>query len=247
MSLVEMIPPSVKEVLRSVLSIPYRGRNRWCPICGKSSRKFARSGIVPRADAKCMHCGALERHRLVWLYLRRRTALFDGRVGAMLHVAAEPSLQKPLQSHLGSAYVTADLEDPRAMVRMDITDIKYPDESFDVIYCSHVLEHVPDDRRAMREFRRTLKPGGWALLLVPITATTTFEDPTVTDPKERLRLFGQKDHVRRYGPDYVDRLRDEGFEVQVSRSEDFLSPEEIHRMGITEAAGEIYHCTKRCR
>jgi SAM-dependent methyltransferase len=96
---------------------------------------------------------------------------------------------------------------PRAMVRMDITDIQYPKDTFDVIYCSHVLEHVVDDRKAMREFHRVLRPDGWALLLVPITVEKTFEDPSVTDPEERLSVFGQEDHVRCYGPDYVERLR----------------------------------------
>src|SRR5205814_9838929 len=111
----------------------------------------------------------------------------------------EPIIAKLLKPRLRNAYVTADLDasDPLVDVQMDITDIHYPDRSFDVIYCSHVLEHVPDDRKAMREFCRVLRDDGWAVLLVPITARSTFEDPTVTTPEERLRLFGQVDHVRR--------------------------------------------------
>jgi SAM-dependent methyltransferase len=165
----------------------------------------------------------------------------------MLHVAPEPMLTRLLRTRLGAAYLTADLDvnDALVEVQMDVTDIKFPDRSFEVIYCSHVLEHVPDDRKAMREFHRILTDDGWAVLLVPITAPKTYEDPSVTSEEERLRLFGQKDHVRRYGPDYVDRLRESGFDVQVVVPRDFLSTAEIERMGITEAAGEIYVCRRR--
>jgi len=130
------------------------------------------------------------------------------------------------------------------MVKMDITAIQFPSESFGIIYCSHVLEHVPDDKQAMREFCRVLKPDGWAILLVPITADKTFEDASVTDPAERLRLFGQEDHVRRYGPDYMDRLRESGFKVEKTSVADLVSPEDAVRMGLTAASGDIFHCTK---
>ncbi len=130
------------------------------------------------------------------------------------------------------------------MVRMDITDIDYADETFDVIFCSHVLEHVPDDRRAIRELNRVLKSDGWAVFLVPVTAERTFEDRSITAPSDRLRLFGHEDHVRRYGPDFVERLEAGGFTVGVTIASDFLTRKEIIRMGITDAAGKIYHCTK---
>jgi len=162
----------------------------------------------------------------------------------MLHVAPEPAFENRLRHDIGALYITADMFDNRAMVNMDVTNIQYPDESFDVIYCSHVLEHIPDDRKAMREFYRVLKKDGWAILLVPITVERTFEDPSVVDPVERIRLFGQVDHVRCYGRDYVNRLKEAGFEVSVTSSDDFLTNEEIVRMGITRAAGDIYYCTK---
>jgi predicted SAM-dependent methyltransferase len=132
------------------------------------------------------------------------------------------------------------------MVKMDVTDIRFPDGAFDVVYCSHVLEHVLEDKRAMREFYRVLKVGGWAIILVPIFPgrLETFEDPSVTDPAERTRLFGQKDHVRWYGQDYLERLRESGFVVNVVNPEDFLAKNEIEHMGITSSAGEIYFCTK---
>jgi SAM-dependent methyltransferase len=181
---------------------------------------------------------------LVWLYFTQRTDLFDGATKRMLHVAPERCLERRLAGAIGAGYLTADLQDKRAMVRMDITTIAYPDNWFDVIYCSHVLEHVVDDRRAMREFHRVLRPSGWAILLVPITTDQTVEDPTIVDPKERLRLFGQEDHVRRYGPDYVNRLQDAGFKVRVSRASDLCEPAERVRMGLTAASGEIYQCSK---
>lgn len=192
----------------------------------------------------CPHCEALERHRFVWLYFAKCTNLFDGRAKKMLHVAPEISFEDRLKQRLGGSYITADLMNSRAMVKMDITDIQYPEETFDVIYCSHVFEHIQDDRQAMREFYRVLKKDGWAVLCVPITADLTLEDTTVVDPRERLKMFGQEDHVRRYGHDYVDRLREAGFRVTVTRVSDLFKQEDSILMGLTLASGEIYFCTK---
>jgi SAM-dependent methyltransferase len=175
--------------------------------------------------------------------LLERTDLFDGRGKTVLHVAPERCLRRRLARRLGAGYLTAD-QSHKAMIRLDVTDIQFPDESFDVILCSHVLEHVKDDRKAMREFRRTLKRDGWAVLLVPITAERTFEDPSVTDPAERRRLFGQEDHVRVYGPDYADRLREAGFQVEATRISDLASPSRAERMGLTAAAGEMHFCRR---
>lgn len=209
-----------------------------------SSKRFVEFGIVPRADAKCIRCGALERHRLVWLYFERMTDLFDGRAKSILHIAPERTFQILLKRHSGSKYLSADLYDARAMVKMDITRVDYPKETFDVIYCSHVLEHVSDDRQAIHEFYRVLQPDGWAVLMVPITADKTFEDSSIVDPCDRLKLFGQEDHVRRYGLDFMERLREVGFKVKVTTPSDFLAEEETVYMGITDAAGQIFHCTK---
>jgi ubiquinone/menaquinone biosynthesis C-methylase UbiE len=130
------------------------------------------------------------------------------------------------------------------MYNFDITRIPFPENSFDVIYCSHVLEHVPDDRKAMREFLRILRIGGWALLQVPITGTRTFEDPSITDPYERRRLFGQEDHVRRYGPDYKNRLEEAGFKVTSYRASDLIENEEdYYRIGIQKNR-MIFFCEK---
>jgi len=180
----------------------------------------------------------------VWLYLTQHTDLFDGAPKRVLHVAPERCLEVRLRKALGNGYLTGDLHN-RAMVRMDVTRIESPDDSFDVIYCSHVLEHVVDDRKAMREFYRVLKPGGWAVLLVPVPADRPLEDDTIVSPQDRLRVFGQEDHVRRYGPDFVDRLREAGFEVRVIGVADLFGQADAVRMGLTPACGDIFHCTKR--
>jgi len=167
--------------------------------------------VEKRQDARCVHCGSLERHRLVWLYLQKRTDFFDGKSKKMLHVAPEPCFVSKLRQCLGRNYLSADLVNPQAMVKMDITNIEYPDQSFDIIYCCHVLQHCRDDRKAMHEFYRILATEGWLLLQEPVTTEQTIEDPSVIDPQDRLRVFGQHDRVRRYGPDYLERLRETAF------------------------------------
>jgi SAM-dependent methyltransferase len=254
MRLASRLPEPLKGILRpartALQNLACRGRGRRCPVCGKSSRRFrawGAWGLAPRREAICIHCGSLERHRLAWLFMRDRTDLLDGRPKKVLHVAPEPCIEARLRELLGEGYLTADLSNPRAMVKLDVTSIPYPDRSFDAIYCSHVLEHVPDDRRAMRELHRVLKDDGWAILLVPINSDRTIEDPAIVDPKERLRVFGQEDHVRRYGPDYVDRLREAGFAVEVTTIRDLVDDRRAMEMGLSPAGGEIHYCTKRER
>jgi SAM-dependent methyltransferase len=164
---------------------------------------------------------------------------------AMLHVAPEQCIGEKFSEVIGDGYLTADLHNPAAMVEMDITSIQYPGKSFDVIYCSHVLEHVQNDLEAMREFHRVLKDDGFAILLVPIEAETTYEDPSITDPQERERAFGQADHVRIYGLDYIERLRSAGFSVTKTSINDLVDTTEAVRMGLTDASGDIFFCTKR--
>lgn len=242
------LPEWVKRPLRRirdiVRSLPYRGKGRLCPVCGKSSRRFRPFGTVPREDAQCIHCGALERHRLLWLFVSKKTDLFSGKSKKLLHVAPEACLESRFRDLLGRDYLTADLSNPRAMVKMDITDIQYDDGSFDTIYCSHVLEHVQDDKKAMRELFRVLKDDGWAILVVPIKSEKTFEDPSAVGPAERLKVFGHEEHVRIYGPDYVDRLREAGFIVEVIKVSDLADADGAVTMGLTPASGDIYYCTK---
>lgn len=238
-----MILARTQERLQPILRVVERGAERYCPCCESSLRRFKSYGVVPRPDAMCGVCGSLERDRLVYLFIRRETDLEDGVPKKVLHIAPEPLFTRLFREAANSDYLSADLMDVSAMVKMDITDIQYPDNSFDVIYCSHVLEHVPDDRRAMREFFRVLRPGRWAILQVPITAPTTFEDPSVTDPNERERLFGQYDHVRRYGPDYAGRLMEAGFVVEIVDFVTTIDAIQAARYGL-RPDDRIYYCRK---
>ena len=163
----------------------------------------------------------------------------------MLHVAPEMQLHRVIRSHPNIDYVTADLNSPFAMVKMDITNIEYEDNVFDVIICNHVLEHIPDDRKAMAELYRVLKPGGWAILQVPISLSLdrTLEDSTITTPEEREKIFGQEDHVRIYAKDYKDRLVLVGFRVKVDRFEGKGSDSDIRKYGLLRDEN-IYVCSK---
>lgn len=239
-SAVKLLYRLLPQRLRRVL---FRGDERYCPLCESSVRRFYTAGLSARPDARCPVCGALERHRLFRLVAGEKTDLFDGREKRILHIAPEEAIERLVRGLPNVDYLSADLEDPRAMVRMDITNIDYPEGAFDVILCSHVLEHVPDDRKALREFHRVLSPTGWGIIQIPVTDPVTFEDFTITDPEERLRVFGQRDHVRRYGPDVRERMEEAGFFVEEIATESMASPEEIRRMGLM-SGDRIYVCRK---
>ncbi len=202
-----------------ILGLRYLGRGVECPVCGVRRRKFLPYGYVEvRENALCPRCLALERHRLLWLWLVRETELLTERP-RLLHIAPEASLMRHLRCHYRpcpNRYVTADLESPLADLHFDVQQIPLEDNYAEVLICNHLLEHVADDRQALSEFFRILQPGGWGVLLSPVdlSRAETFEDDTVTDPAERTRLFGQYDHRRVYGRDYTDRLRTAGFEVE---------------------------------
>ncbi|MBO5893993.1 MAG: class I SAM-dependent methyltransferase [Alistipes sp.] len=206
-----------------ILGLFYVGRGKECPVCGCRRRKFLPYGYVEqRENALCPNCLALERHRLLWLWLLRESDLGRGAVALprMLHIAPEVTLMRKIRKMYASTpdrYVTADLESPLADMHFDIQHIPLADESFDVIIANHIMEHVEDDHRAMCELYRILKKGGWGVILSPIdeSRATTFEDDTITDEKERTAIFGQYDHRRIYGRDYAERLRRAGFEVEV--------------------------------
>ncbi len=202
-----------------LLGLFYLGRGCECVICGAKRRKFLPYGYATqRENALCPNCLSLERHRLLWLYLTRETDIFTTHPN-MLHIAPEVAIMKRLRRAYASTpnrYITADLESPLADVHFDVQDIPLKDNTIDVILCNHIMEHIPDDRRAMRELHRILKPGGWGVVLVPVdyTRSETFEDDTITDPEERAKIFGQYDHCRIYGRDYSERLQSAGFIVE---------------------------------
>lgn len=204
-----------------------------CPCCGELATSFLPHGVKRRENARCPKCGSVERHRLQWLYLRDRTNLFKDQV-KVLHFAPEVALQKRLKALPKVTYHGADLSSKRADEHFDICAIPHPDDTFDVILCSHVIEHVPDDRKAMAELYRVMKPGGWGLIEVPFDAkrSETLEDPNITTDEERVRVYGNKGHLRLYGLDFPDRLRAVGFVVTVHRYSRELGPEAIakHRL-----------------
>jgi SAM-dependent methyltransferase len=216
--------------------VRYLGRQVHCPVCERSARRFAPHR--GRRHARCVHCGSLERHRVLWLWLRGRVPPSS----RVLHVAPEPGLARRLQA-LPIDYLSIDLDSPLAMKRCDITAIPEGDASFDVLICNHVLEHVQDDRRAMTELRRVLRRGGLAVLQHPIhDRPDTYEDPSVVEPEERLRVFGQEDHVRIYGWDMLDRLRNAGFEsIETPEPYDDFSPAERARFGLEPSPTIIAH------
>lgn len=193
-----------------VLAIFYSGSDVTCPVCSRSFRKFLPYGrINPRQNALCPNCLSLERHRLIWLYLNDTTDFFR-QPKDVLHIAPEACFIKPFEKIHGDGYITADIESPLAKVKMDIHEIPFAENVFDFVLCNHVLEHVRDDIQAMREIRRVLKPGGIAILQVPFfrpIPDQTFEDATITDKRTRERIFGQDDHVRKYGHDYPKRIQ----------------------------------------
>ncbi len=216
-----------------MMGLLYLGRGRECPICGARRRRFLPYGYVEvREDALCPSCLSLERHRLLWLWLVRESDLLQHKHIDILHIAPEVSIMKRLKRVEG--YRTADLESPLADLHFDVQSIPLADASQDVVMCNHILEHVADDRRAMRELRRVLRPSGWGVLLVPQdhSREETFEDDSITDEAERIRLFGQYDHRRVYGRDYADRLREVGFEVEAIDYASRLTPQELMLYGV---------------
>jgi predicted SAM-dependent methyltransferase len=199
-----------------------------------------------RPNARCPNCGARDRTRLLWVYLENKTNLLHDEL-RVLHFAPERILEKRLKSQPNLDYVSTDLERPRAMVKADITELPFPDASFDVILCSHVLEHVEDDRKAMRELHRVLKPGGWGIVVVPISSrrSETFEDPTIVAPRDRERVFGQHDHVRIYARDFGARLEEAGFTVRVEDYRRELGETIARRYGLRRRRKPVIHlCLK---
>lgn len=199
-----------------MLGVFYRGHDVQCPICNSHYRSFLPYGRMnPRPNALCPSCLSLERHRLIWLYLKEKTNFFSRKL-SVLHIAPEPCFIKRFEKIHGDTYITGDIESPLAKVKMDIHRIPFEENKFDVVLCNHVLEHVQDDIKAMSEIKRVLKPGGWAILQVPFFSPVpdnTLDDNSITDPREREKVFGQDDHVRKFGKDYPQRIEKSGLKV----------------------------------
>lgn len=194
----------------------YKGNAVQCTVCNKSFSKFLPYGSnqAYRENVLCPYCLSLERHRLLWLYLRERTNLFTHK-GKFLHIAPEQCFWSRFKKLDNLEYITGDLESPLATHHFDLHDVPFDDNSFDFVMCNHVMEHVENDIQCMSELFRVLKPGGWAIMQVPIdfAREETFEDPSIQSPEDREKYYWQKDHVRLYGLDYPQRIASVGFKV----------------------------------
>jgi SAM-dependent methyltransferase len=215
------VPPRYKQAARRVYlraaAVTSGGSAVCCPCCGREASHFVR---FHGEHDQCPGCGSLMRHRALLLLLRDRYRLAE-RGGRVLHVGPGAAVSRWLEQLEAIDYVSADLDSPLARVQLDATDMPFSDESFDFAICVHVLEHIPNDRKALREFFRVLRPAAPAVFQVPPSdLTVTREDPDVNDPQERERLFGQYDHVRLCGADYPARIAETGFEVE---REDFVA------------------------
>ena len=224
---------------RRISRVRLRGDAVECPCCGRTWSAFAPDWNRP--NALCPYCGSHERHRALWLYLRDRMDL-GGEPLKLLHFAPEFALRGRIETLPAIEYVTADLDPAGVDVQVDITGMPFEDRAFDAILCSHVLEHVEDDRAAMAELARVLRPGGWLLVLVPLDldCETTYEDPSITAPEEREREFLQDDHVRLYALDIADRLAGAGLVVTPQRMDERFS---AARYGLIPG-DVIFHCTR---
>ena len=221
------------------LAFWYRGNTYTDPIDGKSFRKFLPYGYgEQRPNVLAPSTLSLERHRLLWLYLQNETSFFTAPL-KVLHMAPEQCLLKRFKALKNLDYTSADLYAPHVDVKADICNLPFADASFDVVFCNHVLEHIDDDAKAMQELYRVLKLGGFGIFQIPqdLNREKTYEDFSITDPKERTKHFGQYDHVRIYGRDYFDRLRAVGFDVKEVDLSKTLSEEIINKYRLTK--GEI--------
>ena len=204
-------------IVRPLISWYLRGNKFTDPIDGRSFRKFLPYGYgKQRENALSPSTLSLERHRLMWLFLRDNTTFFTAtKKLRVLHIAPEQCFLDIFRKQQNLNYITSDLESPIADVKADICDLPFKENEFDIVFCNHVLEHISNDKKAMQELYRVLKPGGFGIFQIPqdLSKAITFEDNTITDRKERAKLFGQYDHVRVYGRDYFDKLRSIGFKV----------------------------------
>jgi SAM-dependent methyltransferase len=232
--------------VRPFLASFYKGNRFEDPIDGRTYRKLLPYGYEgrQRENALAPASLSLERHRLLYLYLKKETTFFTA-PQKVLHIAPEQCFYGRFRGMKNLDYLTADLDSPIADVKMDIHNIQYPENTFDVVFCNHVLEHVTDDLQCMRELYRVLNPGGLAIMQVPFEKDrkVTDEDPTITDPEERIRRFGQYDHVRVYGLDYAERLNQAGFKVTAVNYTQSLKKVEFQRYALMP--GEVlYVCSK---
>lgn len=231
--------------MRPLFAFFLRGKTYTDPIDGKSYRRFLPYGYAKvRENVLAPGTLSLERHRLFWLYLKNETTFFSAPL-RVLHFAPEQAFVQKFKKQKNLTYTTTDLNSPIADVKADICDLPFKDNSFDFIICNHVLEHIPDDTKAMQELYRVLAPSGTAVVQVPYDAKReiTFEDNTITDQSERTRIFGQYDHLRVYGMDYFKKLSSIGFDVNALDYTSGISSDNIERYRLCK--GELLPVCKK--
>ena len=232
--------------LAPLVDIFYRGNEFTDPINGKSYRKFLPYGYVKQRDnALSPGTLSLERHRLLWLYLNNETNFFSKTL-KVLHIAPEQCFYNLFKNLKNINYTTFDLNSPLADIKGDICNLPFKENSFDFILCNHVLEHINDDKKAMKELYRVLNKNGTAILQVPINqkSSKTFEDSSIVDKKERIEKFGQYDHIRLYGLDYFKKLESFGFKVDPLKYSKEFTENEIIKYGLVK--DEIIPVCKKC-
>tara|TARA_X000000368_G_C22950430_1_gene676374 strand:+ start:335 stop:1099 length:765 start_codon:yes stop_codon:yes gene_type:complete len=218
-------------LVKPLIRLYLKGNQYTDPIDGKSFRKFIPYGYNRvRKNALSPSTYSLERHRMLWLYLKNETNVFSKKI-KLLHFAPEAAFHEIFKKSNNISYDTIDLNSPLAKIKADICNLPLEDNTYDFILCNHVLEHINDDIKAMSELYRVLKKGGIGIFQIPIDINRdkTFEDSSIKDPKERNKVFGQYDHVRIYGMDYYDRLRSVGFSVEQIKYADNLTKDEIKK------------------
>lgn len=226
-------------IAQPVLALALKGDKFTDPIDGKGFKSFLPYGYgTQRNNVLAPGTLSLERHRLLWIYLQKETDFFSS-PKKVLHFAPEQAFYKRFRNQKNLDYTTTDLLSPLADVKADICNLPFEDNHYDIILCNHVLEHIPDDLKAMQELYRVLKPGGMGIFQIPqdLNRESTFEDNSITDRNERAKIFGQYDHVRVYGRDYFDKLRSVGFKVVEEDYTKKLSVEEVEKFCL--AKGEI--------
>jgi len=235
----------VSYLAKPIISLYLKGDRYTDPIDGKSFRKFLPYGYEDqRENVLAPSTLSLERHRLLWLFLKTKTDFFSS-PKKVLHVAPEQCFYKLFRKQKNLDYLTTDLYSPLADVKADICNLPFKDNSYDVIFCNHVLEHITDDKKAMQELYRVLKPGGFGVFQIPqdLNRANTYEDANIQTPEERKKHFGQYDHVRVYGQDYFDKLRTIGFIVEEIKCSEITSSINIEKYRLS--ANEILPICKK--
>lgn len=234
-------------VFKRFAPLLYKGNQVECPVCERSFSKFLSYGskVAHRENVLCPYDLTLERHRLMWLYLKNHSTFFTANTLDVLHIAPEQCFHELFKKQANLNYLTGDLESPIADLHFDLHHIPLENDRFDVVFCNHVMEHVDSPLQCMKELFRVMRPGSWAIMQVPqdMTREETFEDPSIVTPEDRETYYWQKDHVRLFGKDYPKYLEQAGFKVDAFHLSAHLSADQFARYCIS--SDEILYIAKK--